>query len=142
MAPEGHLHEKPGTTDGIPGLFYFPKAVQPAAAAARGGVRALVRRRGPPDFACLDCPDLKELGDFSTIETSNERAGFSRFFNKVEMGETLVTKTVIDPKYEELHRGEVAWYAKAERLGFRRIPQVHSHRPWCWSASRASTPIR
>ena len=26
VAPEGHLHEKPGTTDGVPGLFYFDRA--------------------------------------------------------------------------------------------------------------------
>jgi aminoglycoside phosphotransferase len=128
VAPEGHLHEKPAATDGIPGLFYFPKAASlpqppPSGEFVRWFAGAV------PKFARLDCPDLKELGDFSTIETSNERAGFSRFFNKVEMGEDLVTKTVIDPKYEDLHRGEVAWYAKAERLGFRRIPEIHSKSP-------------
>ena len=82
-----------------------------------------------PKFATLDCPDLKELGDFSSIETSNDRAGFSRFFNKVEMGEDRVTKTVIDPNYEDVHRNEVAWYAEAERLGFRRIPKIHGRAP-------------
>jgi aminoglycoside phosphotransferase len=128
VAPEGHLHEKPAATDGIPGLFYFPKAASlPPPPLSGEFVRWFAG--AVPSFARLDCPDLKELGDFATIETSNERGGFSRFFNKVEMGEDLVTKTVIDPKYEDLHRGEVAWYAKAERLGFRRIPQIHSKSP-------------
>ena len=128
VAPEGHMHEKPAATGGIPGLFYFRRASALPPPPPEG---EFVRwfSGAIPDFVCLDCPDLQELGDFSTIETSNERAGFSRFFNKVEIGETQVTKTVIDPKYEELHRGEVAWYAKAERLGFRRIPQIISQSP-------------
>ncbi len=128
LAPEGHLHEKPGTTDGIPGLFYFPRADSlpnppPAGEFVRWFAGAV------PAFAALDCPDLKELGDFSSIETSNERAGFSRFFNRVEMGDALVTKTVIDPRYQDLHENEVAWYGKVERLGFRRIPRIHSQAP-------------
>jgi hypothetical protein len=35
------------------------------------------------DFTTLDCPKMEELGDFATLEESNSRAGFSRFFNKV-----------------------------------------------------------
>ena len=128
VSPEGGLHEKPGTTDGIPGLFYVRRAGNlPAPPASGEFVRWFAE--AVPAFATLDCPDLKELGDFSSIETSNDRAGFSRFFNKVEMGEDRVTKTVIDPNYEDVHRNEVAWYAEAERLGFRRIPKIHGRAP-------------
>ena len=128
VAPEGRLHEKPGTTDGIPGLFYFSRAgILPPPPASGEFVRWF--SEALPDFAILDCPDLKELGDFSTIETGNDRAGFSRFFNRVEVGEALVTKTVIDPRYEDVYRNETAWYGEARKLGFRRIPRVHSLEP-------------
>lgn len=128
VAPEGHLHEKPGTTDGVPGLFYVQRADRLPAPPAEG---EFVRwfADAVPSFACLDCPDLQELGDFSTIETSNARAGFSRFFNRVEIGDTTVSKTVIDPRYEDVHHNEVAWYRQVRELGFRRIPQVLNETP-------------
>ena len=128
VSPEGALQEKPAASGGIPGLFYFPRAASlptppPSGEFVRWFAQAI------PDFALLDCPDLKELGDFSSIETSNDRAGFSRFFNRVEMGETQVTKTVIDPAYKDVHRNVGAWYAEAQRLGFRRIPKIYGHAP-------------
>jgi hypothetical protein len=82
-----------------------------------------------PAFDLLDCPHLEELGDFATIEQDNDRSGFSRFFNKVEMGESQVTKTVIDANYEQVHVNEVAWYREAKSLGFRRIPKVYQETP-------------
>lgn len=128
VAPEGHLHERPAPADGIPGLFYLKsRTALPAPPPSGEFVRWFAE--AVPAFARLDCPDMRELGDFASIETNNERSGFSRFFNKVEMGESRVTKTVIDPAYADLHKGEVAWYAKAERLGFRRIPQIYSTEP-------------
>ncbi|WP_304186204.1 NTP transferase domain-containing protein [Phenylobacterium aquaticum] len=128
QAPEGHLHEKPGTTGGIPGLFYFPRAsVLPPPPPSGEFVRWFAR--AVPDFATLDCPDLEELGDFSTIETSNDRAGFSRYFNHVEMGETRVTKTVVDHAFDDVHSREVSWYGAAKGLGFRRIPKVYGEGP-------------
>jgi hypothetical protein len=80
-------------------------------------------------FLTFDCPDIEELGDFSSIENNNDRMGFCRFFNKVELGEDKVVKTVIDPNYEELHLHEKNWYLEAQRLGFRRIPKVYSQSP-------------
>jgi hypothetical protein len=128
VSPEGALQEKPGTTGGVAGLFYVSRAAAlPTPPPAGEFVRWLSETL--PAFATLDCPDLKELGDFAAIETSNDRLGFSRFFNRVEMGETAVTKTVLDPRYQEVHDAEVAWYGEAARLGFRRIPKVLSTAP-------------
>src|SRR6202012_2738131 len=81
------------------------------------------------DFATLDCPDMEELGDFSSIEENNNRSGFSRFFNKVEIGDKQVTKTVIDPAYQDVHIREVGWYREAGELGFRRMPKILSTEP-------------
>jgi len=128
VAPDGGLHEKPGATDGIPGLFYVGEAGRlPAPPPSGEFVRWFAETI--PAFATLDCPDLRELGDFAAIETSNDRAGFSRFFNRVDMGETLVTKTVVDCRYDDVHGKEKAWYGEAQRLGFRRIPKVHGYDP-------------
>lgn len=128
VAAEGHLHEQPGTKNGIPGLFYFPQAsVFPIPPAKGEFVKWFAAN--VPKYDLLDCPDMEELGDFSTIEESNDRAGFCRFFNKVEVGATQVVKTVVDPEYETLHAKEVAWYREAQRLGFRRIPKVYSEAP-------------
>jgi hypothetical protein len=128
VAPEGGLHEKAAAKDGIPGLFYVRKAADLPIPPAQGEFVHWFAH-AVPDCARLDCPNLQELGDFATIETSNDRAGFSRFFNRVEVGETTVVKTVIDPRYDDVHRKEVAWYAEAKALGFRRIPDVHCLSP-------------
>jgi hypothetical protein len=135
------LQELPGTTNGIPGLFYFPRAdLLPRPPASGEFVKwfaAQVR-----DYELLDCPELAELGDFSTLEKANDRAGFCRFFNKVTIGETEVTKTVVDPEYEALHEKEVSWYREAQGLGFRRIPKVYSESPLVMERIRGRHPYQ
>lgn len=128
VAPEGHLHEKPSNRDGVPGLFYFARAdLFPPPPPSGEFVKWFAANI--PKYELLSCPDLEELGDFLTIEASNDRAGFSRFFNKVEIQESKVIKTVIDPNYMSLHEKEIAWYKSAQELGFRRIPKVYSKAP-------------
>ena len=128
VAPEGHLQERPGGEGGVAGLFYIPQAGGLPPPPPEGEFVKWFRD-AVPRFAILDCDDLTELGDFGAIEANNDRAGFSRFFNKVEIGETQVVKTVVDPAYEDVHRKEVAWYREARALGFRRIPKVHNEHP-------------
>jgi hypothetical protein len=128
VSPEGHLHEQPGTKNGIPGLFYFPRrSVFPEPPVRGEFVKWFAANVS--EYELLDCPDVEELGDFRAIEENNDRAGFCRFFNDVEIGATQVVKTVIDPEYKALHAKEVAWYREAQHLGFRRIPQVYSETP-------------
>ena len=81
------------------------------------------------DFDVQNSDEMKELGDFSTIEESNNRSGFSRFFNKVLLSENLVTKTVVDHRFDHVHENEVAWYGAVRQLGFKRIPQIISEKP-------------
>jgi len=125
---DGRPQERAGATDGIAGLFYLPTASALPTPPAEGEfVRWLAE--AAPHMERLDCPDMVELGDFAAIEASNDRAGFSRFFNRVEVGEDRVTKAVVDAAYQDVHRGEVAWYAEARRLGFRRVPKVYGTTP-------------
>lgn len=128
VSAEGRLHESPAATNGIPGLFYFPQAKILAQPPEKG---EFVRwfAANVHEFSLLDCPNLEELGDFSTIEESNERAGFCRFFNEVQIDEVRVTKKVIDQNFAEVHKNEVSWYRQAAGLGFRRIPRIHSEAP-------------
>ena len=129
VAPEGHLHEQPGTNAGIPGIFYFPRASlfpEPP----RSGEFVRWFASAVPEFALLECNGLQELGDFSALEDANDATGFSRFFNRVEIRDREVEKTAIDPDYQHLIEKEQNWYREAARLGFRRIPKVLSERPF------------
>lgn len=128
VSSTGDLHERPGNQNGIPGIFYFPRAeLLPSPPPDGEFVRWF--SKNITDYDLLDLPGLEELGDFSSIEESNDRAGFCRFFNKVEIGVAQVTKSVLDSQYESVHKNEVAWYHEAQRLGFRRIPRVFSETP-------------
>lgn len=128
VAPQGHLHESAAATNGIPGVFYFSKASLLPPPPPQGEFVKWFASN-VLNFELLDCPYIEELGDFSTIEESNDREGFSRFFNKVEIGNERVVKTVIDANYNELHKKEINWYKEAQRLGFRRIPKVYETSP-------------
>lgn len=127
-AQDGTLREKPGARNGVVGLFYLPDA-QLLSDVPEQGEFVKWFAANVPQYELLDCPDLEELGDFATIEQDNDRSGFSRFFNRVEIGETQVVKTVIDANYEQVHVNEVAWYRQAKALGFRRIPTVFQETP-------------
>jgi GTP:adenosylcobinamide-phosphate guanylyltransferase len=121
-------HEQPSATRGIPGVFYFPQAGALGDAPDSGEfVKWLSKSRSK--FAYAHSDDMEELGDFIVIEQNNDRAGFCRFFNKVEVGETTVRKTVVDSAFADVHEKEKAWYREALNLGFRRIPKIHGFAP-------------
>jgi len=125
---DGNLQETPSTKKGIPGIFYFSKAsLMPQPPTNGEFVKWFSAQVN--DFEVMNIEHLEELGDFSSIEESNDRAGFSRFFNKVEIKENTVKKTVIDPNYDEVHQNEISWYEEAEKLNFRRIPKIITKNP-------------
>jgi len=125
---DGKLYEQPGT-NGIPGIFYASKTEYfPEPPASGEFVKWF--SRNVPVFETVLCNDLEELGDFTTIETQNDRAGFSRFFNEVKILETTVEKRAIDLNYSHLIGKEQAWYKSVSDLGFRRIPQIISTEPY------------
>jgi GTP:adenosylcobinamide-phosphate guanylyltransferase len=129
-AESGVLRELPGTSNGIPGLFYLPRAdcLPPP---PKQGEFVKWFSQNVPRFHLQKFNGIEEFGDFATIEAGNERSGFCRFFNRVDIDQAAgkVTKTVIDKDYLSVHRDEVSWYREAQNLGFRRIPRIYSEEP-------------
>jgi len=124
----GALIEQPGP-NGIPGIFYASRAEYfPEPPASGEFVKWF--SKNVTQFNTLLCNDLEELGDFSTIETQNDRAGFSRFFNEVKINESTVEKRAIDSDYLHLIGKEQDWYKSVSDLGFRRIPKIISTDPY------------
>ena len=126
---QGELIEKPSSERGIPGIFYFPKASLIAEPPESGEfVRWFAET--VKKFDLHEYSDIEELGEYSVIEENNDREGFSRFFNSVEIGSHEVTKRVIDSLYKDVHENEVAWYESAKLLGFKNIPKILSKNPF------------
>jgi len=128
VSPDGHLREFPSNTQGVAGLFFFERASLFPTPPDKGEFVKWFASN-VLDFETTDVSDLEELGEFDTLEASNNRSGFSRFFNRVLIEDKVVTKTVVDQGFAELHRREVDWYADAERIGFRRIPKILNTAP-------------
>ena len=124
----GLLIEQPGP-NGIPGIFYINRAEYfPEPPASGEFVKWF--SKNVTQFNTVICNDLEELGDFSIIETQNDRAGFSRFFNEVKINESTVEKRAIDSNYLHLIGKEKDWYKSVSDLGFRRIPKIISADPY------------
>ena len=124
----GALIEQPGP-NGIPGIFYATRAEYFPEPPSSGEFVKWFSKT-VTQFSTVVCNDLEELGDFSTIETQNDRAGFSRFFNEVKIKEFTVEKRAIDSNYLHLIGKEQDWYKSVSDLGFRRIPKIISTDPY------------
>lgn len=124
----GHLIEKPGTHDGVIGLFYFPGNVRPFEMPNEGEfVRWLSQASDQLSYQTLN--EVEELGDFASIEGLNQKDAAARFFNSVTFDGDQVIKRVIDANYADVHENEIAWYDEARQLGFTRIPAIYSTSP-------------
>ncbi len=128
VSEAGDLVEQPGPR-GIPGIFYSSYAKNfPEPPASGEFVKWF--SKNVSKFHTVDCEELEELGDFATIETQNDRAGFSRFFNEVILEDDIVKKRAIDLNYGHLIQKEQSWYKSVSDLGFRRIPKIVSTEPY------------
>jgi GTP:adenosylcobinamide-phosphate guanylyltransferase len=125
---DGKLIESTSDQTGIPGIFYF-QDYSYLQDIPESGEFVKWFSLNVSEYLTHFCNSIEELGEFNKIETNNDRAGFSRFFNKVEIKDNYVIKTVIDPEYNRVHENEIAWYREAEMLGFNRIPKVINHHP-------------
>ena len=125
MQPDG-LAEVPSETNGVPGIFYFAERQQ-FPTPPHSGEFVKWFSQNITDFNTVPANALEELGDFGTIEDNNSKLGFCRFFNKVDIRESVVVKEAIDLDYAHLIAQEIVWYKAAEDLGFGRIPVVNKH---------------
>jgi hypothetical protein len=128
QSDSGELKEQPGP-NGIPGIFYVNRA-EYFPEPPNSGEFVKWFSKNISTFETVLCNDLEELGDFSTIELQNDRAGFSRFFNEVILKTDTVTKRAIDENYSHLITKEQEWYKDVSNLGFRRIPKIISPDPY------------
>lgn len=136
----GFIKEQPGKK-GIPGLFYFPQAETLTNSPSEGEFVEWVKDQ-VPYYDILNFDHLEEMGDFASVESQNDRLGFSRFFNKVTINNTTVTKQVIDPDYEQLIKNEQAWYQEVSQLGFNRIPTIISTDPYVMTRINGHHPYQ
>lgn len=124
----GDLKEITSSTAGIPGLFYFEKAKYFPEPPIKGEFVKWFANN-VKEFLTDEFNKIEELGDFNSIEASNDREGFCRFFNEVKINENTVIKKVIDQSYEDVHIKEIEWYSQAREIGFRRIPEIYNTNP-------------
>lgn len=122
------LVEQPGDL-GIPGIFYAKRASffpEPP----ESGEFVKWFSKNIENFVTVNSDCIEELGEFSTIEKQNDRAGFSRFFNEVKILESTVEKKAVDPNFSHLITKEQSWYKSVSDLGFRRIPKIIATEPY------------
>lgn len=128
VSSDSTLIEAPASKFGVAGLFKFPNKSYLAKVPATGEfVKWLSKSNLPISFQ--EQRNMKELGEFKTIESANEKSGFTRFFNNIDISVNTVTKTVKDENYRDIHNNEKAWYEAASKLKFRRTPKVLEKSP-------------
>jgi aminoglycoside phosphotransferase len=125
---DNKLQELPSNTKGVAGLFFIPNISKLPDPPAEGEFVKWFSTN-ISNYLTFECNGLRELGDLTTLEETNDQEGFCRFFNRVEIGTNSVKKTVIDQAFLNVHENEVSWYTEVEKLGFRRIPNIHSTKP-------------
>lgn len=132
------LQEVPGP-NGVPGIFWFADKTELSMVPEEG---EFVKwwSKNITNFSTFNVDMLDELGDFFTIESENDRAGFSRFFNNVKINNDTVEKTCVDKNYDHLIVGEIDWYDKMSQMGFRRIPTVINKSPMILSRIHGTHP--
>lgn len=79
-------------------------------------------------FSPLDLKGSKEIGTLLVYSQTNP-INLTRPFNKIEFKDKLVIKTPLNQQGEAIACKEIAWYEFVCKLGFDKIPQIHSFKP-------------
>lgn len=136
----GCLEEIASSENGVPGIFYFPNR-KTLKQFPNSGEYVKWYSKNITDFSFINIEWIEEVGDFQTIEKANDRIGFSRFFNKVDIGSETVIKSVIDRNYVDVFKNEILWYQEATNLGFRRIPKILNYEPFTMTRIKGHHPF-
>ena len=86
-----NIREIPSQKNGIPGIFYF-KNKNILNRLPKSGEFVRWYSNNIKKFNYINIENLKELGDFSTLENSYNKIGYGRFFNKIDINKKFVTK--------------------------------------------------
>ena len=124
-----NIREIPSQKYGIPGIFYF-KNKNILNKLPKSGEFVRWYSNNIKKFNCINIENLKELGDFSTLENSYNKIGYGRFFNKIDINKKSVTKKALDGNYKHLIENEKNWYNEVSKLNFKNIPKIYSKNPY------------
>lgn len=128
LSDEKRLINVPSSERGVLGVFIIPESAQLADIPLEGEFVEWLSQSGLSVRPLL-IEQAREIGEFKTIDSINERQGFTRFFNRIEMQNHVVIKTSTVPAYGGLLDRELAWYEQVTELGFRHVPSVLCARP-------------
>ena len=119
------MTEKTSADNGIPGIFYF-RNKNLLKSLPKSGEFVKWCSSNIKNFYTKKINNLKELGDFSTIERSYNKIGYGRFFNKIKISKKFDLKKSIDKNYDHLIKKELKWYDEVSNLGYKDIPKIYN----------------
>lgn len=119
--------EKTSANNGIPGIFYFENK-NLLKSIPKSGEFVRWCSLNIKNFYTKKINDLKELGDFSTIENSYNKIGYGRYFNRIKITNKFVIKKSIDKNYDHLIKKELKWYNEVSKLGYKDIPKIYNNK--------------
>jgi GTP:adenosylcobinamide-phosphate guanylyltransferase len=128
MLHGGHLVERRSDTNGVVGVFGFPRASMLHGLPREGEFVAWLADAGFP-LEQVRSEALKEIGTIDALIGQWAETGHARFFNKVEMLPDRVVKRARVSAFEPLLRSEAAWYRHVEALGYANVPRLLSDEP-------------
>jgi len=114
---------------GIPGIFYFKNKKSLNKIPTKGEFVKWYSNNFNK-FYSLQVNSLKELGDFTTLESSYNKLGYGRYFNKILIKKDKVIKKSIDKEFSHLITNEQKWYKEINKLNFKNIPKIYSINPY------------
>lgn len=125
---DGRLEQHRSDTDGVMGLFVFPRASMLASLPRAGELVDWLAGSGLP-LVRHQIEQVKEIGTAEALLGQWSAANHARFFNSVEISADRVVKRARLPAFQSLLDGEVAWYHRAAELGFRNMPRLLAEEP-------------
>ena len=123
------IKETPSQTKGIPGIFYF-KNKKVLEKVPISGEFVKWYSNNIKKFNSLQVNNLKELGDFTTIESSYNKIGYGRYFNDILIKKNKVIKKSLDSNFAHLIKNEQNWYKEIGKLNFSNVPKIYSIKPY------------
>jgi len=124
-----NLQRIPQSNDGVAGFFVFESKKLLQSLPLNGSFTDwLSNNQESFEFRALALGETREYGTVEAV-VSTKIGKRSRPYNSLEFGQTEVLKTASTPEGVMLLEREALWYKEATRLGFSRMPKIHSFDP-------------